>query len=132
MGKIFAKIIKRVCFGVAGLCFLVIDRNRNIKQCKFHVIKYLQERVTQKPQREKTFLSDFRKKGHLQPQKVSASIKIGVFFSLKVSEKGALLKVENTDGLQTMHWSGGTWLVPLSSGVTCPRLTVRISGVRPE
>ena len=45
---------------------------------------------------------------HFQPQKVSVFMEIGVFFSHKISEKGVLFKLENTDGLHVLHWSGGT------------------------
>ena len=48
------------------------------------------------------------KRVHFRPQKVSAFKEIGVFFSNKISEKGALFKVENTDGLHVLHCSGGT------------------------
>ena len=31
-----------------------------------------------------------------------------VFFSHRISEKGLFFKLENTDGLNILHWSGGT------------------------
>ena len=48
------------------------------------------------------------KRVNFQPQKVSVFMEIGVFFSHKISEKGVLFKLENTDGLHVLHWSGGT------------------------
>ena len=59
---------------------------------------------------KKKLLSDFRKGGSFTTPKSQRfhKKKIGVVFSLKVSEKGAFLKEENTDGLPTLHWNGGT------------------------
>ena len=48
------------------------------------------------------------KRVHFQPQKVSVFMEIGVFFSHRISEKGLFFKLENTDGLHVLHWSGGT------------------------
>ena len=42
---------------------------------------------------------DFRKQSvNLWPEKVSVLKKIGVYFGLKICEKGSFLKMENTDG----------------------------------
>ena len=50
-----------------------------------------------------------KKRVYFQPQKVSVLFKIGVFFSLEISEKGSFFKGENTDGFHVLHSSGIPW-----------------------
>ena len=46
------------------------------------------------------------KRVHLRPQKVSVSKEIGVYFRHNISEKEALFKVKNADGLHVLRLGG--------------------------
>ena len=54
-----------------------------------------------------------KKGGHFLTQKVSAFVEIGVFFSLKIREKGSFFKSGNTDMSSLSEASAGTGTLPL-------------------
>ena len=49
-----------------------------------------------------------KKRGDFKPLKIRDLLKIEVILRQIVSEKGVFLNLENTDGLQVGHRSGGT------------------------